>query len=112
MDARLVAVETSLDTRYAHPRLTALASRAPGQDSTLGTDERQALLNEAAVCVERMRGRRDVDGNIILDAHASDVSIEYVAAGLALPCGHVYHSDCIHQWINRRAWCPVCREAL
>jgi hypothetical protein len=87
MDARLVAVETSLDTRYAHPRLTALASRAPGQDSTLGTDERQALLNEAAVCVERMRGRRDVDGNIILDAHASDVSIEYVAAGLALLCG-------------------------
>jgi hypothetical protein len=25
-----------------------------------------------------------------------------------LKCGHVYHTECIHKWFQRRNVCPVC----
>lgn len=27
-----------------------------------------------------------------------------------LPCGHVYHRHCIHQWENVQRTCPTCRQ--
>ena len=29
-----------------------------------------------------------------------------------LPCNHIYHSDCIMEWVSRNANCPTCRATL
>ena len=51
----------------------------------------------------------------------TEPSIEYQASpatanenGLSIAwgnCGHVYHLDCIQQWLKTRQTCPICSKA-
>lgn len=29
-----------------------------------------------------------------------------------LKCSHVYHSECLNQWLNKEITCPLCRTSL
>ncbi len=28
---------------------------------------------------------------------------------IVLPCGHIFHSDCILSWFEKKMDCPICR---
>ena len=75
----------------ARPHLTALQVAAVGSENTLNNGELQTLLQDARVCLAKMKGKCDVTGKLILDERATDTKLEvsraYVAAALALLCG-------------------------
>lgn len=29
-----------------------------------------------------------------------------------LPCGHIYHENCINEWIRIKNSCPLCRQKI
>lgn len=43
---------------------------------------------------------------ICLEPFASQDSVK------CLPCTHVYHGDCIDQWLTRKPNCPVCKREI
>ena len=109
-------METQLPSRAASLQLAAELSRRPASE--------EPRMFHALICPQRTEPA--VDWSRVLGrgtrlntsggAHAAPccICMEDLAEGqfaLALRCGHVYHSDCIHQWLSRRAHCPVCRES-
>ena len=61
--------------------------------------ERMAALEEVAVTPE-------MDCAICQDKYSEG------AMGVRLQCGHVFHGDCVRQWLGLHATCPVCRQDL
>eukprot|EP00088_Acartia_fossae_P003212 TRINITY_DN1132_c0_g1_i5.p1 TRINITY_DN1132_c0_g1~~TRINITY_DN1132_c0_g1_i5.p1 ORF type:complete len:140 (+),score=46.57 TRINITY_DN1132_c0_g1_i5:145-564(+) len=48
-----------------------------------------ALHIECATCLEKIAGEDEV---------------------VSLPCGHLFHYECIDQWFNKSKNCPTCRK--
>lgn len=38
--------------------------------------------------------------------------MEIAESGIKLHCSHLYHENCILDWINYKSNCPVCREFI
>jgi hypothetical protein len=32
-------------------------------------------------------------------------------SALTLSCGHLFHEHCIHEWLGRKEFCPLCKQA-
>jgi hypothetical protein len=59
----------------------------------------QDLGHECSICQD------DVDTD--LDQYCSGKSNLVVT-----PCGHVFHSSCLHEWLENNSTCPLCRHEL
>jgi hypothetical protein len=65
---------------------------------------------ECSICLESLRGQT-TEAAQASAAGEPLVQQEDDAIGM-LPCGHCFHSDCIGQWLQREARCPLCRQAV
>ena len=39
-------------------------------------------------------------------------AISLGSRGMFMPCGHIYHPDCLNPWLKDHNTCPVCRFEL
>lgn len=39
-------------------------------------------------------------------------SIAMLTKGMFMPCGHIFHPDCLKPWLESQNTCPVCRYEL
>ena len=58
---------------------------------------------ECSICLESLSVRPD-------GAAAGAAADGEDAIGM-LPCGHCFHSECIGEWLQREARCPLCRQS-
>ena len=50
-----------------------------------------------------------------LEAPTCAVCVEHIdigKKGMFMPCGHIYHPDCLKPWLETNNTCPVCRFEL
>ena len=38
--------------------------------------------------------------------------IKMLTKGMFMPCGHIFHPDCLKPWLEQNNTCPVCRYEL
>ena len=55
----------------------------------------------------RYEERDDVDScSVCIETFSSTCEVKQ------LPCGHLFHANCINRWLHRSATCPFCRLDL
>ena len=65
-------------------------------ESRLGAQYRSPAVSDLA---------RDPDCIICRDPNDA-------ASSLVMPCGHVFHADCLKSWIMQKQSCPTCNKSL
>ncbi|KAK7339676.1 hypothetical protein VNO77_20357 [Canavalia gladiata] len=64
--------------------------------------------------IESMPAVKIISNHVYAESHCAVCMepFELDCDAREMPCGHVYHSDCIVPWLSVRNSCPVCRHEL
>lgn len=87
------------------------AEQGGATDEDDGTEEEDrgavAAPPSAIVTSECTKGEQErEDCTICLESMAA------AAEGCHLPCGHIFHADCIRRWSSISCQCPLCRRCI
>ena len=72
----------------------------PASNEVLLSLKAYSLPRTCTICLERFHG--DIE-------KASDDDIDVKVS--TMPCGHIFHYNCILQWLQKGHVCPLCRYA-
>lgn len=65
------------------------------------------IVIESKHCKKLMNGKLEEPGcTVCCDP------IPLHTSGMFMPCGHIYHEDCLKPWLSNHNTCPVCRFEL
>lgn len=66
--------------------------------------------------LEKVRVEKGLVGDDkITDSYRCVICLEEIPAGseaISMPCSHIYHEDCIANWLQRSSLCPLCRSQI
>ncbi|KAJ1663125.1 hypothetical protein IW140_005324 [Coemansia sp. RSA 1813] len=81
---------------------------SPGQDNALEQDVSEPLAEaidgssspDCAICM------------VLIDSAVPSANQQERTAYMVTPCHHVYHTECLVQWMDIKLECPICRAPL
>lgn len=74
----------------------------------LTTKTRSVLMYQSLL--KELAGRPDISGDQLGDSKICLICHEDMEKAKQLECSHMFHLDCLKEWLHRQQVCPVCRK--
>lgn len=97
---------TQSPRRYIRPPETSV-SRIIGVSEPSDKD----VMGICPICLEPLSGPDPEDPAEDLAEDSEDLAEEPHVA-IKLKCGHVFHRQCLQEWIQKKMTCPICRTPV
>jgi E3 ubiquitin-protein ligase RNF115/126 len=70
----------------------------------------EAVKNLPVIPVERRHCKRNEEGELEMPTCSVCLTeFELGVEAIFVPCGHIFHTKCLHPWLKDHNTCPVCR---
>ncbi|KAL5826471.1 hypothetical protein ACOSQ4_018268 [Xanthoceras sorbifolium] len=91
--------------------------RVPASESSVKTLIKRVRVEEAAAAAgdgEKQESNKKLvsDDESQMNCSICMEQLWAVTYATAMPCSHVYHGDCIVQWLKQNHFCPLCRYEM
>ena len=88
-------------------------SAQEAQEAAKKPTSKQARKKLALVKISKTHCKKNKNGK--MEEPSCTICITEIPKGdkgLVLPCGHIFHPDCINPWLDEHNTCPTCRHEL
>ena len=86
---------------------------AAAQEPSVNPTSKAARKKLASVKISKVHCKKGKDGKMEEPSCTICIcEIPLGQKGMVLPCGHIFHPDCINPWLDEHNTCPTCRHEL
>ena len=100
-------------------RIFEMVRRISEQDAAKKKNNKAAKSAvEKLLCIEiehKHMQKKEGSRTNIKEAPTCTICVEHIklkTKGMFMPCGHIYHPDCLKPWLETNNSCPICRFEL
>ncbi|TPX52607.1 hypothetical protein SeMB42_g01282 [Synchytrium endobioticum] len=90
------------------PSSTAGNSNVTGNTATNSTSGLRGSRSSGSMSNGDATGTAPIDG---VTVHSCAICLDTIAEGKRLPCGHIFHKNCLEGWFEEHRSCPYCRRS-